>query len=175
MKKSRIAISAIGCIVLIGLILSVSFRRPKDEVAVMKPYKVFFGDSPKTVAAELGQSLAEKSVIKITDKVVYQYTTTILESEAELRCFFRNDAQLAELHIAISTNSEKQTAELFEKAVACITDAYEAQETFERSDIEYLSQSRYSISLGTNEGATGITYEVTADQTELRIICVDCR
>ena len=127
-----------------------------------------FGMSPKQVAKVLGKHYEVEYDAGSTGKAVYTYQTVVLGQDAVVTCYFWMGRELTEVVFQWQTNP----AELCNQAYMRIYDHYHNKKDFFTKEDHDSSTEEKHISLGTDNGLTGIFYNLYETSTVLRISCV---
>lgn len=127
-----------------------------------------FGMSPKQVAKVLGKHYEVEYDAGSTGKAVYSYQTVVLGQDAVVTCYFWMGRELTEVVFEWQTNP----AELRNQAYMRIYDHYHKKKDFFTNEVHNSSAEEKHISLGIDNGLTGIFYNLYETSTALRISCV---
>lgn len=99
-----------------------------------------------------------------TGKTMYIYQYEVLEQPAKITCFFTQDNELTEVHF----QWDDCTSDVYDQAYTCLHGHYsDHRDFFEKTENEN------SVSLGTDNGATGMFYSIYKDDTSVRITCIN--
>ena len=128
-----------------------------------------FGMTPQQAEKVLGESCEVEQDIGGSGKNAYTYKTVVLGHEAVVTCYFLNDRQLTQVDFSWDIN----TAELYDRAYACILEQYRGDKNFFEKETGQPSPESKCVSLGVDDSVTGLFYHLYAFDTSLLITCVD--
>lgn len=177
-SRARFLLCALAALLIVLILVGgLIFFTGKNKFVVpfLQQYDVFFGDSPAEVAAKVPGELVEKGQLSETNQSVYQYEITVMDTKAQMNCFYLNDKNLVEVDFIFPETEKEQISALFDQAKRIIQEAYKDEASFVCDNIVYLDENTYSLSLGLREGAVGIDYRISVQNNELYVLCVDCR
>lgn len=177
-SRARFLLCALAALLIVLILVGgLIFFTGKNKFVVpfLQQYDVFFGDSPAEVAAKVPGELVEKGQLSETNQSVYQYEITVMDTKAQMNCFYLNDKNLVEVDFIFPETEKEQISALFDQAKRIIQEDYKDEASFVCDNIVYLDENTYSLSLGLREGAVGIDYRISVQNNELYVVCVDCR
>lgn len=177
-NRARFLLCALAALLIVLVLVNgLIFFTGKNKFVVpfLQQYDVFFGDFPAEVAAKVPGELVEKEQLSETNQSVYQYEITVMDTKAQMNCFYLNDKNLVEVDFIFPETEKEQISALFDQAKRIIQEAYKDEASFVCDNIVYLDENTYSLSLGLREGAVGIDYRISVQNNELYVLCVDCR
>lgn len=177
-NRARFLLCALAALfIVLILVIGLIFFTGKNKFVVpfLQQYDVFFGDSPAEVAAKVPGELVEKGQLSETNQSVCQYEITVMDTKAQMNCFYLNGKNLVEVDFIFPETEKEQISALFDQAKSIIQEVYKDDASFVCDNIVSLDENTYSLSLGLREGAVGIDYRISAQNNELYVLCIDCR
>ena len=160
MKKKILAISlSVILSVMLLFIIGTQFKKP-----IPLAEGLHWGMSPLQTTRLLGDAYEISRNTGDTPNTCYHYRAIILEQEAEITCFFWKNIMLTQIHIRWDGN----TSEIFTQAYNSLYSYYQSDEDF------YINtKDDHQISMGIDNGATGLFYTIKKEDTSVTIVCVD--
>ena len=146
-------------------------QRSQYEIPVLSEHGIFYGDTPAEVSRKLGTKAAEKEKLPYAPETYIRYDAAILDSDAELTCYFIYGRYLTEADIYITAESAAQADELFMQAVVLIEEEYAEQPGFTADEVQHKDDGSYSRAFDLSFGATGIDYDLEVQENSLSISC----
>ena len=140
-----------------------------DTIAI--PDHVSFGMSPRQLKAVKGEP-REISESTVSPHLWYDYTERIENYEAAVQYTFLNKTfskSLIGVSAEIAVDDLKQAKELFDNVYQVLTQHYEIYPYYYNNGIVTENDHRYHASLGTDEGATGISVRIAYEYGSLQI------
>ena len=166
-KKTTIAVAIIICILLASACLSYFYQRSSGNIPMLNEYRLKYGSSPSYVKKQLGEALKIIEDICDTNQTAYEYNAELLNHNASITCYFIENRKLIQVDIKWTLDSSDMAKELCSKAESILIEAYASED-----DYFYKSAENY-VSLGKNNGATGVFYKITIEENILFISCID--
>ena len=121
-----------------------------------------FGMTPKVTAQLFGEACEVQPNAGDTGKAMYIYESEVLGHLARITCFFTQEDELTEVHFLWVHCA----SDVYDSAYACLYEHYSAQRNFFEK-----TEANHSVSLGTDNGATGLFYHIYQDNTSIIITC----
>lgn len=130
---------------------------------------LFFGVSPQRTNALFGTYIEKEENTCDTGKNTYDYQTVILGQEAQVSCSFLNDKKLSDVSITWHDCDEA----FFQQVYSTLYSYYRPKNNFFENTEEMNQKGTSRITIGLNNGTTGIFYTITKSGTTVTITCID--
>ena len=166
MKKIMyIMVFAFSAVLLIAFLCILG--RPKKTIPLVDG--LYWDASPKQVSQILGDS--NKIIVNSCDtgKNEYQYKTRIFGEEATIVCFFLNENCITDIYITWDNCSPT----VYEKVYECLYSYYCNNKYFFVEEGEEIKNDYSYCRIGTNNGTTGIFYEIKKTDTVVSVTCIN--
>ena len=128
-----------------------------------------FGVSPQRTKALLGAPLETEENAYDTGKTAYTYQAEVLGQEAKVSCLFLDGKELTDVQI----NWENCDDNLFQDICAALNDYYSQKANFFQRTEETDVRGSTCITMGIDNGATGIFYTITKTGKTVFLSCID--
>lgn len=128
-----------------------------------------FDMSPKQAAKILGQPCSIQQDVK--EKMEYTFKTDVLGKEATVRCYFLKDRRLTDVYIYWEKNFEG----LHQSAYDSLYDHYHDKKYFFGGCGAQLNTAEKHSSIGTDNGSTGMFYDIYETDSKLHISCINLK
>ncbi len=160
-------------LVVLLLILSLlqvglSLFLPSEPIGIHDGIRFFM--RPRAVVRRLGDP-AEKSCSDLNGDGVYTFQTLLDGVEAKEVYYFYHDWLLRDVYISADAGDAESAVRLFELWKARMVSAYENRSGFYCREVEFSSETSYSLRLGFEYGATGVSCRITVDGERITLSC----
>ena len=160
----------IVCAVLLGILfvcVSAFHLMSAKEIPFLNGVR--FGMSPKQAEKHLGECFEIYGEAEKGEKIARSYRTNVMGHDAYVICWFLDDKILTEL----SVNWSEQDTALFEQVYNCLYEYYSGHEDFFVKDTMESDELNGRVSIGIDNGATGLFYSIQTAEDGLYILCVN--
>ena len=165
MKKVSI-IAVVALVVVIPLLIFVFSGKCKSSIPLVQGLS--WKSTPKQTAQLLGEPLEEWLDSNVTEKNKYVYRVNVLGREASVLCLFANNKTLTDLYFTWENCDEDFSDQVYE----CIYSYCSKDKNFYVEESDYPPNYEKNISMGINNGATGISYKIKQNGTTVEVICI---
>ena len=165
MKKVSI-IAIVALVVIIPLLIFVFSGKGNIPIPLVEGLS--WKSTPKQTAQLLGEPLEEWLDTNVTGKNIYVYRANVLGHEASVRVFFAKNKTLTDLYFTWENCDEDFSDQVYE----CIYSYCSKDKNFYVEESDYPPNYEKNISMGINNGATGIYYSIEQEGTTVRVICI---
>lgn len=162
-----IVVAVIICIWVVAAGLSYFYQKSGGNIPILNEYRLKYGSSPSYVKKQLGDALKIIPNVCDTNQTSYEYSAEVLNHKASLICYFAEDCELIQVDIKWTLDSNDMAKELCTKVESILIEAYASED-----DYFYNSAENY-VSLGKNNGATGVFYKISVEENVLFISCIN--
>ncbi len=162
-----IAVAIIICVLVVITCLSYFHQKSSGNIPLLNEYQLKYGSSPSYVKKQLGEALKIIQNVCDTNQAAYEYSAEVLNHKASMTCYFVDDCELIQVDIKWTLDSSDMAKDLCAKAETILIEAYASED-----DYFYNSAENY-VSLGKNNGATGVFYKITVEENILFISCIN--
>ena len=165
MKKNLII--AIPIVLFLLVVLLTCIMKKNNQIPLIDGLR--FGMSPKQATKVLGDYYNIEYHAGDTGKSVYTYKTKVLGQDATAICYFSNNRKLTEMSICWDGNS----GELYDQAYTSLFDHYSNDKHFFVKENDAVNQEEKHVSLGLDNGTTGVFYHLYKTNTAFIISCIE--
>ena len=149
-----------GIILAVLLFFAFMFFTKQKRKAIPLVEGLSFGMPAEDANQLFGEACEVQPDVGDTGKTMYIYQSEVLGQQARITCFFTQDDRLTEIHF----QWDDCTSDVYDQAYTCLHGYYsDHRDFFEKTENEH------SVSLGTDNGATGLFYSIYKDDTSVRI------
>lgn len=128
-----------------------------------------FGISPQRANSLFGAYDQKEDNTCNTGKNTYDYQTNVLGREAKISCFFLNDKELTDFHIEWINCDDS----LFQDVYSSLYSHYSQKADFFEKTEESDQRGNSRITIGIDNGVTGIFYTIVKTGNTVTLSCVD--
>lgn len=159
----------IGLVIVVLLIAFFALISLQDEKEIPLVEGLRFGMSPQKTVKMLGDPIEMISNAGDSEKTVYCFQTSVLGQDARITCYFQNDKQLAEVHFRWETGESS----LYDQVYECVHSHYSDKRDFFLKSYEETGSETMRVSIGTDNGVTGLFYDIVKDDSSILVTCID--
>lgn len=159
MKKYMIP----AVILVLLLIISLSMLSMRTDLSVPLVEDLEFRISPEKTAKLFGQAYETVPNYMDTGKTLYRYTTSVMGQSAQISCCFHDDRRLVDIWF----QWDQDIDQIYNQVYACLHAYYSDHKDF------FIETGENSITLGTDNGVTGLRYRITKNSDSVVVFCMD--
>lgn len=165
MKRAIILAAILVLLLIIGL--SMLFMLSADamhaELSVPLVEDLEFRISPEETAQLFGQAYETVPNYMDTGKTLYRYTASVMGQNARIGCCFLDDRRLVDIWF----QWDQDIDQIYNRVYDCLYTHYSSHKDF------FMETGENSITLGTDNGVTGLRYRITKNSDSVVVSCVD--
>ena len=170
-KTIIIIIITAVCICTVAIWLLTLYHKSDMNIPILSEYQLKYGIPPSYIKEKLGEAIKVIPNVCDTNQTAYEYNAEILNHKANMTCYFIEDQELIRVNIEWTLDSIDMAKELCSEAEAILVEAYSSENDYFYNRDKNSDGDTYSVSLGKNNGATGIFYEIAGEENTLIISC----